>query len=247
MLSLLGKVPISRKGPNPFCFPCSIMSVTAVDRRRAACWTFLYHSYRNVPCWHVLGRAWRCTYGCFVPGVMRNCNSEQDREGKDKIWDGLSTWGQGIYPVCWFGFSLRKWFVMLGSRNTTFSESNSGSEQQNKTETSSSAEALGLGRNKSCGGKTELAKVLFWKHRWQISSWGTFWNYKVHFRSKEIKSVTCPKVHRESVLTKKAESTSAFCSPVYLVCGVFHLYSSKWFVYVDSHSPSTDDVIILSI
>lgn len=69
----------------------------------------------------------------------------------------------------------------------------------------------------------------------------------VHFYSKEVKSVPCPKVHRNSVLMKKVEPTSAFCSPKHLVCGVFQLYSSQLSANAVSHSPSVDAVTMLSI
>ena len=45
------------------------------------------------------------------------------------------------------------------SRNTTFSDSSSGSEQQQRAETLSSIAALGLDQSKSSRGKTELGEV----------------------------------------------------------------------------------------
>lgn len=41
---------------------------------------------QHVPCRSVLGRAWKCSQSCPVRGVMRDYNTEEEREGKDKIW-----------------------------------------------------------------------------------------------------------------------------------------------------------------
>lgn len=103
--------------------------------------------------------------GSPTAGVTRDYNSEEEGEGKVKICDSHLLQGREATlhdcRMCTLTQLLfKRMFCDVGkSRNTTFSESCSGSEQQRRVETLSSVEALGLGHSKSSRGKTELDKV----------------------------------------------------------------------------------------
>lgn len=106
----LGKMTIFGKGPNPYS---SLPTLIYSSGQEESCVVDLVPFHRHVSCRHVLGRAWKSSQGCPVAVVMRNCNSEKEREGKDQIWDGHSTLCQGSYSiwlqnVCADSFSVWK-------------------------------------------------------------------------------------------------------------------------------------------
>lgn len=160
LLSLLGKMPIFGRGPNPFSLPCSISAQLQQWPEGKLCAKPSCTIPTDVfPADMSLGGPLLLLLSWGTVTVRRR--------GKEKTKFEMAILLQGRkLPLHDCRMCVLTQFLFKGmicdlgeSRNTTFSESSSGSEQQQRAETLCSTAALGLGHSKSSWEKTELAKL----------------------------------------------------------------------------------------
>lgn len=167
LLSLLGKMPVPGKGPNPLSFPCSISSQLhqwpGGDLHAGPSCTIPTGVFPADISLGVPGSAARAVL-LLVP--WRTATVRRRGKQKTKFEMAILLQCREVTlcdcRVCVLSWHLFKRMTCgVGeSRNTTSSESNSGSEQQQRAEAFSSRAALELGHSKCSKGKTELAKAL---------------------------------------------------------------------------------------